>query len=329
MEVMIDYIEVIGRENSTMGKSFCEVVLISGFLGAGKTTLMRNILSWPGDLSGTAILVNEFGRIGIDGQLLEGLGSPVVEMVNGCICCTLQADLIKTVRDILDRFNPTRLLIEATGVADPVDILKTLNQPQFQNELKITKVVTVIDADFWEAKENFGPLFYNQIRVADLVLLNKVDLQLPEIVSRFLSEIQETSPSSSVMPTHHCQVDPDVLLNPRSPEAFKVDPFFTTLRGPHQDSQDCTKLGFVTFSFESETPFQEECFRELLTSLPVQVYRIKGYALFRDKRIFLNHVGGKTEWIDADEKGNTSIAFVGWQVDEQLIVDKMQRCIEQ
>ena len=329
MAVAIGYIEVIGRENSAMGKSLCEVVLISGFLGAGKTTLMRNILSWPGDLSGTAILVNEFGRIGIDGQLLEGFGSPVVEMVNGCICCTLQADLIKTVRDILDRFHPSRLLIEATGVADPIDILKTLNQPQFQNELKVTKVVTVIDADFWEAKENFGPLFYNQVRVADLVLLNKVDLQLPEMVSRFLSEIQETSPSSSVVPTHHCQVDPEVLWKPRSPQVFKVDPFFKTLHGPHQDSQDRAKFGFVTFSFESEAPFQEECFRELVTSLPVHVYRIKGYVLFRDKRVFLNHVGGKTEWIDADEKGNTNLAFVGWQVDEQLVVDRMQRCIEQ
>ncbi|MBW2217070.1 MAG: GTP-binding protein, partial [Deltaproteobacteria bacterium] len=66
----------------------CDVVLIAGFLGAGKTTLLRNILEWPGDLSKTAVLVNEFGKIGIDGELLDGFDTPVVELTNGCICCT-------------------------------------------------------------------------------------------------------------------------------------------------------------------------------------------------------------------------------------------------
>lgn len=183
-----------------MQNSLCEVMLIAGFLGAGKTTFLQRILRWPEKLSGTAILVNEFGKIGIDGELLEGFDTPVVEMANGCICCSLQGDLIRTLGDILERLHPKRLLIEATGVADPLDIIKVLELPQFHAQLEKPKVVTIVDADFWGAREFFGPLFYNQIKAADLVLLNKIDLQDSEEVGRSLAEIRKVCPSCAIAP---------------------------------------------------------------------------------------------------------------------------------
>ena len=84
--------------------SRCDVILIAGFLGAGKTTLLRRILQWPGDLSRTAVLVNEFGRVGIDGELLQGFQTPVYELTNGCICCTMAGDMVKTVEEILVKY---------------------------------------------------------------------------------------------------------------------------------------------------------------------------------------------------------------------------------
>ena len=157
-----------------MKKDFCEVILITGFLGAGKTTLLRNILQWPGDLSKTAVLVNEFGQIGIDGELLQGFRTPVYELTNGCICCTLQGDFHSTVVEILDGFRPKRLLIEATGVADPYDVLSFLKASRIENRISAPKVVTVLAGDLWEGREYFGPLFYNQIKAAELLLFNKV-----------------------------------------------------------------------------------------------------------------------------------------------------------
>jgi G3E family GTPase len=118
-----------------MKRDLCEVILIAGFLGAGKTTLLRNILRWPGDLSKTAILVNEFGQIGIDGELLQGFRTPVYELTNGCICCTLQGDFHSTVVEILDGFHPKRILIEATGVADPYDILSFLKASRLEGSI--------------------------------------------------------------------------------------------------------------------------------------------------------------------------------------------------
>ena len=321
-----------------MEDDLCDVVLISGFLGSGKTTLMKNILSWPGDLTGTAVLVNEIGAVGIDGELLQGFEAPVVELPNGCICCSLQADFNKSLRNILDRFGPKRMLIEATGIADPYTILDVLAKPQFQKEFARAKTVTVLDADFWEAREIFGPLFYNQITSADLVLLNKVDLQPAENVPRFLMEIRETSPSGSVVPTYHCQIDPEALWGLRKSTEQGMGPFFADHHGDHEADHDDHEdhhehdhehtLSYVTFSFEAEAPFREECFRRFIASVPIKLYRIKGYALFETGRFLVNHVGGKTEWTDLEKKEPTKLAFVGWQVDEQQIMAELRACLD-
>lgn len=319
-----------------MVSPLCEIILIAGFLGAGKTTFLQRLLSWPEKLSGTVILVNEFGNIGIDGELLEGFDAPVVEMANGCICCSLKIDLIRTLRDILDRIKPQLLLIEATGVADPVDILAILELDEFREKLARARVVTIVDADFWEAREFFGPLFYNQIKAADLVLLNKIDLQGAEAVGQFLAEIREICPSCSIVPTYRCNIDPGMIWGMVKAGAAEQPAFFIEdmvqndifPRLPEEFQQPCLQVGYVTFSFESATPFREDCFRLLLAAVPHGLYRIKGYILFKDKRLFINHVGGKTVWADAPESGPCKLTFVGWQVDEQEILSRLEDCLE-
>jgi G3E family GTPase len=323
-----------------MRNSLCEVILIAGFLGAGKTTFLRRLLSWPGQLKGTVILVNEFGEVGIDGELLEGFATPVVEMANGCICCTLQGDLIRNLEDILARLHPQRLLIEATGVADPLDILKVLDMPQFQGQLEPAKVVTIVDADFWAAREYFGPLFYNQIKAADLILLNKVDLQESEEVGRFLAEIREICPTCAIVPTYHCSVDPGMIWGLARTRAAEPPSFFIAdldhhdiiphlgKGHDHDHDHDHVQVGYVTFAYESVTPFREDCFRQVMETVPNELYRIKGYVLFNKKRMFINHVGGKTEWAETEGPGPTKLAFVGWQVDEEEILSRLQKCLE-
>jgi G3E family GTPase len=105
------------RDNQPEHKA--DILLLAGFLGAGKTTLLKRILSWETDLSDTVVLVNEFGDIGIDGALLKDSGSDVIELTSGCICCTLSADLHQSLTRLWERFKPRRILIEASGVADP------------------------------------------------------------------------------------------------------------------------------------------------------------------------------------------------------------------
>jgi G3E family GTPase len=319
--------------NSSKNNHRCQVILIAGFLGAGKTTLLRQILGWPENLSGTVVLVNEFGQLGIDGQLLQGFGTQVVELANGCICCSLLNDLIKNLGEIWERFHPQRLFIEATGVADPEDILKVFRMPQFQAHLEEPRVVTVVDADYWQEKEHLGNLFFNQVRAAHLVLLNKVDLQEDQEVARYLREIREINPGAAILPTHYCRIDPEVLVGlcqGLTPETSLYLPEDLGLEAPFPHLQAARRQPppqYVTFSFESRTPFRAECFRHFLAAMPVQLYRLKGYAILGDRRFFLNHVGGKSELAEVQEDGPTRLAFVGWQVDDQEILSRLRACL--
>ena len=302
----------------------CEVVLISGFLGAGKTTLLKNILNWSEDLSKTAIIVNEFGEIGIDGDLVQQSETQVLELTNGCICCSMQNDLIRTLQDLLERFQPTRVLIEASGVADPNDVLQVLKQSQFRKKLHPVRVITVIETDLWSARENLGTFIENQIQAADLVLVNKMDLFPTEAVQSILSEVKEICPSCSVIPCHYCQIDPEILWEISSSLKRDLESFHFHNHDTHGSVQE---MGFVSFSFQENIAFRKDCFLRLIASLPLQLYRVKGYALIDSKRFFLNHVGGKTEWIDLEETGPTRLAFVGWHVSEQGFLDKLKACL--
>ncbi len=167
------------------------VFLISGFLGSGKTTLLKRILSWETDLSDTVVLVNEFGDVGIDGDLLKNFGSDVIELVSGCICCSLRNDLKQSLLHILNQYRPKRIFIEASGVSDPTAILSVLFESPLAESIKLEKIVTVLDADLWEARENFGQIFYNQLETANLILLNKADLLDKASIPTCLQEIHE------------------------------------------------------------------------------------------------------------------------------------------
>ena len=150
-----------------------KVTLLAGFLGAGKTTLLKRILAWETDLSGTAVIVNEFGSVGIDGSMLEDSAANMVEFKSGCVCCVLKAEFNIGLKKIWNELKPKRILIEASGVADPDSIKKVFAEVGIREHMEVTKVVTVLDADFWEARDHLGPLFFHQLEDADLILLNR------------------------------------------------------------------------------------------------------------------------------------------------------------
>jgi G3E family GTPase len=305
--------------------SLCDVILIAGFLGAGKTTLLRRILRWPGDLSRTAVLVNEFGRVGIDGELLQGFQTPVYELTNGCICCTMAGDMVKSVEEILLKYKPLHLFIEATGVADPLEIMLFLHGPVIEPRVKVPKVVTVLDGDLWEGREFFGPLFYNQIKGADLLLFNKIDLLPAENIPRYLEEVKELNPYCTVIPTEHCLIEPRVLWQPIPALVRTGEIALAPLKGEKHGNAE--ELGYLAFAFEEEKPLREACFRQFMKSMPAGLYRIKGYVLLEGRRFFINHVGKKTEWLAQDTHGPTILAFVGWKIYESEIVEQLKACV--
>jgi G3E family GTPase len=326
------------------------VLLLSGFLGAGKTTLLKRILSWETDLSETVVLVNEFGDIGIDGSLLKDSGSDVIELASGCICCTLSADLHRSLKSIWQRFKPRRIFIESSGVADPKSIGPVIAESELKQILVLEKVVTVLDADLWEAREVFGPLFYNQLEMAHLILLNKIDLVDKKKIPQFLDEMHAVIPDCQIVPTVHCQIDPETLwaavdsdelgLKPMdfyqpeilsvgflSPVEHSKEPSNHDHDHSHSEQKPDRATPYVTFSFRSPQAMNEDCFHMFLEALPWEMFRIKGPVRFQNRTAMLNFVGGKGDWLDWRDEPETRLAFIGWQVDQEEIIRKLKDCI--
>ncbi len=318
------------------------VILIAGFLGSGKTTLLRRILSWQEDLSDTVVVVNEFGEVGIDGALLRGAGSDVIELNSGCICCTLTADLLHCLDDICKKFNPRRIIIESSGVADPATVVSVLTNSKFIGSMDLEKIITVLDADFWQYRENFGTLFFSQLKTADLILLNKIDLIDADLLPVFLKEIHEEVVGSQVIPTIRCTIDAQTLWSPVKPKMVELQPmrFFEELslncseqksnNASHEDKNHSTSVAannFVTFSFEEVRYIDESRFKQFIDQMPWELFRLKGNVQFADHSALVNYVGGKTEWMPLDGEQKTQLAFIGWNVDSIAMLEKLKTCL--
>lgn len=313
------------------------VVMLAGFLGAGKTTLLRQILSSKTDMSDTVVIVNEFGEIGIDGSLLEGEGSDIIELKMGCICCTLLVDLTKTLKKVLKRFNPRWILIEASGVANPRSINAAFEQKWIKKRLRLHKTITVLDADCWEGREIMGSLFSLQLETADLILMNKIDLLEKDKIREFLSEIHEAAPRARVVPTLYCRIDPDSIWEAdrgeerteeivRLKQAYGIDEIAHGPTGLDHGAQ-AAKDGFVAFSFQDPRPVDEKSFKKFMEKLPFEVFRVKGPVRFEDQTMLLNFVGGRSEWTPWEGAPETRLAFVGWDVDGDRTLRELKKCI--
>jgi len=187
-----------------------KIQLICGFLGSGKTTLLKNILQQEN--SDTAVLVNEFGELGIDGTLIaEGNNLNVVEMPSGCICCTLKESLIDAVREIKEHHNPARLIIEPTGIAAPSSIILGLQNADFWPEIDLAPVIGIIDLTFFPEvmgdEDNMSNFFRDQIMNSDIILLNKADLVTPENIEQSREAIAVMNPAALLIPTVYCRTE--------------------------------------------------------------------------------------------------------------------------
>ncbi|WP_198360521.1 CobW family GTP-binding protein [Thermincola potens] len=184
-----------------------KVDLINGFLGAGKTTFLINLLETKNPSEKVAVLVNEFGTVGIDGDLLTGHDANVVELPNGCICCTLKADLRNQIREIAEKFKPDRLYIEPTGAATIKNLLGILESLSLEKYIENIRVILVLDAGtFMENMEKNRGFVETQLESAQIILVNKCDKVSPEQLGLIREIIRKTNCSGQVLLTSFGQV---------------------------------------------------------------------------------------------------------------------------
>ena len=190
------------------------VTVLTGYLGAGKTTLLNRILSEPHGKK-YAVIVNEFGEIGIDNDLVVGADEEVFEMNNGCICCTVRGDLIRIIENLMKRRGKfDAIIVETTGLADPAPVAQTFFVDQdVQDKARLDAVVTVADAKWLSLRLKDAPEAKNQIAFADVILLNKTDLVSPAELAAVEARIRGINPYATLHKTQKCAIDLDKVLN--------------------------------------------------------------------------------------------------------------------
>jgi G3E family GTPase len=299
------------------------VTIITGFLGSGKTTLLNHILTNQEGLK-TAVLVNEFGEIGIDNELLitlEGSDDNMVELSNGCICCTINNDLVEAVYRVLERRDQIDyLVVETTGLADPLPIALTFLGTELRDLTRLDSIITLVDAENYSLDLFNSQAAYNQILYGDILLLNKTDLVDAAALDQLEAKIREVKEGARILRTTQSQVPLPLIL---SVGLFESDKYFGSEAEEHDhdhhdhahdhhdhsacdhDHGECVHDhahdhdhdhdhahhhhhsdhlaidGFTSVSFQSDRPFAIKKFQQFLDhQLPETVFRAKGILWF-------------------------------------------------
>ncbi len=298
-----------------------EVLLVTGFLGTGKTTLIRHLLHSPFPRVGKiAVLVNEFGKIGIDAQVLSGLDVEIIELASGCICCTIKTDFFKAVQEIYQRLRPDFLLVETTGVAQPGEILDVLCTPPLMDFCRVRSIITVVDAGFFQAREVLGPFYARQIQGADILLLNKVDLVEATRLQEIETCLRDMNPSARIFPTIHCALDVSSLTGDLPATRQKV----VQVQDHFPES---TVDAFQTVSFQDEGVLNRRKLTHFLESLPPNIFRIKGWVRFLDSSAFVDFSGGRYRIFPLDNLHPTSLVLIGRKFSEAEILENLKDCL--
>src|SRR6187397_2853417 len=309
------------------------VTILTGFLGAGKTTLLNYILKQDHGYK-FAVIINEVGKIGIDGALVETSKDEILEMSNGCMCCTVRTDLIKGVQNLLKKGGFDYLLIETTGIAEPGPIAQTfLNIPQLQQYVRLDAIITVVDTEQIEKQMKETETAREQITMADYLLLNKTDLVAEDQLTKVEAKCRELNPHAQQFRTNHSQVSLKSLLDIHAfdlERKLEADPdFLDELKARHHHD-------IISFSFVFDRALHLEKFEKLVGELSEKekIYRSKGFLWLHGnpRRAVFHGVNNRFTLMwdrlwEKEEKRTSQIVFIGKELDEARLRKQIETCL--
>ena len=310
------------------------VTIITGFLGSGKTTLINQILHNKQKLK-VAVLVNEFGDINIDTQLLMDVNENMLELSNGCICCTINEGLIDAVYQVLESDKKVDyLIIETTGVADPLPIILTFLSTELKDLTYLDSVLTLVDS------ENFTPDHFDseaalkQIAYGDIILLNKTDLVSEDRIDYLESYIKTVNKGARILRTEYSKIPSYLILDVNT---SKLRPYFIEDNNDKYEVQKKSQNhlindGFTSVSFRSARPFSAMKFQNnFIDELPENIFRAKGILWFQEsesKHIF--QLSGRRYDMQIEKWSITptnQLVLMGRDLDPLIIQQNLTNCL--
>jgi G3E family GTPase len=280
------------------------LTVLTGFLGAGKTTLLNRILNGSHGLR-VGVLVNDFGAVNIDAELVVGVQSDVVSLANGCVCCTIRDDLVAAVVAMLDRpEHPEFVVLEASGVAEPAGIAATFNGDAIRDRVRLDAILCVVDAEHLFAAPETMELKLFQMACADMMILNKVDLVDASRIAAIRAFLDTRFHRYRLIEACHADIPLEILLSAGRLDAAQSDSGAHEHNGLHATSQaprgphHAHALAFDTWTFTSVQPLSLEALRQAAARLPAGIYRAKGVIHVTeapDRRVVLQVVGRRVD----------------------------------
>lgn len=320
---------------ATRNDSVVPVTVLTGYLGAGKTTLLNRILTHEHGKK-VAVIINEFGEVGIDNQLVIPADEEIFEMNNGCICCTVRGDLIRIIGNLMkrrDKFD--HLVIETTGLADPAPIIQTFFVDEdTRDRLSLDAVVTVVDTkhirQHWDAEEA-----QEQIAFADVILLNKTDLVSEAELQELEKRIRDMNAMAKVYRTRNSEITMDSLLGVQAFDlnrALSIDPDFLD-ETAHEHDESVYSVALVQPGALDWNRLND-WLGELLQTRGTDIFRMKGILNIagEDRRFVFQGVhllfDGRPDrpW-GKDETRKNELVFIGRDLDEKSLKEGFRACL--
>jgi G3E family GTPase len=324
------------------------VTVITGFLGSGKTSLIKHIVTNQHGLR-TAVIVNELSEIGIDSDLIVSAADNMVELENGCICCSINNDFLDAILRILNRDRRVDyLVVETSGVSDPLPVVLTFLRSELRDRVRVDSIITVADAASFCLDRFDSKAARSQLCHGDVILLNKCDLADAERLRTLEEAIRTVKPQARIVRTTQCRVALPLIL---SVGLFQSDRFFDDPGAAHACDQELDSNqeseqrhaghrhatdhlaadGFEALSFQSEWPFAVQRFQDFLKRLPDNVYRGKGmlWIAESDKR-YVFHLVAKRFSLDADGRdgqARNKLVLIGRNLDRTALRSQLEACL--
>ncbi len=329
------------KENKA-SKTIIPITIISGFLGSGKTTLLNHILTNQKGIK-TAVLVNEFGEIGIDNELIIKTEEEMVELSNGCICCSINGELVEAIEKLINvNKKLDYIIIETTGLADPLPVAMTLLGSELRDQTRLDSIITLIDAENFNDVALESSIGRSQVIYGDILLLNKCDLVNNKNIEETIAKLKEIKNDVRILKSIKGKIPLNLLL---SVGLFETDLINQKESGhdhshehehehEHVHSEEDNKIeDFLSVSFQTKEPFSLRKFQYFLDNqLNSNVFRAKGILWFSEsERRHVFHLAGKRISIEDSEWGeerNNQLVFIGKELDKEEVLSQLNACID-